>query len=227
METWVWVVLIIGILLLLAGLGVGLYFAFRKKPEKSNGGTKGGTTQRGGSTPNKTTTCKSTSAGQPGTLGGEFSLIPAGSPHTALTISESSQSSNPQAILSSDPSKIYAWTTSSYQTKTANIPNVLRFVGDVEGKFGCNEAILLTSDYKADLPAFVGKPGSLKFQNQFMLSWKYGIKADQYQSTLCDVNGSGYCLYYDASRTGSVVAKQFNSSDLNFRWYIGPPKPTL
>jgi hypothetical protein len=207
METWIWVVLIIGVLLLLVGLGVGLYFAFRKKPKKTP--TKG---TKGGPTPNKTSACKST--GQPGTLEGEFSLISAGSTHTALTISESKKGRLPRAILSADPSKIYAWTAGSYQ----NIPNVLRF--------NCNEEILL-ADYNADGAAFIGNPGSLQQQNEFILSWSYGIKPDIYRNTLCDANGSGYCLYYDARSTGSVVAKKFNSSDRNFRWILGHPKPTF
>ncbi|HMP28291.1 MAG TPA: hypothetical protein PKD85_01740 [Saprospiraceae bacterium] len=228
METWVWIVLIVGIIILLAGVGVGLYFAFRKTPAKtptdgSTGGTKGGSTSgRGGSTPVKSGTCKTIALGPPGTITGEFSLTPIGAPNSALSITESSTSATPQAIISSDPSKIYAWSLGDYKTKTSTIKNTLIFGGTVEGKFDCNEGILLTSDTAADLPAFVNKPGSLKFQNQFILSWAYSP-----YGTICDANGTGYCLYYDYGRTNSVVAAPFNQSDKNFYWTVGSPVPTL
>ena len=231
METWIWVVIIIFSILILVGGGIGLYFLLRKKSDTpTTGGDSGNkgkiiSPSKGGSS---TKQCHP-SSGQDGTIKGSFSLSPAGAPHAALTIAPSTQTETATVYLSSNPDNIYGWTLAPFQSQSIYLKGALTFGGQMSDPYGfqCNEGVILASTADLDNVAAVNIPDPNDNPPDIYASWGYTPSDSPYKtyaSTFCSTDDSGMCLYYN-QRSNSVVAKQFNPNDLNFRWIIGPSKP--
>jgi hypothetical protein len=238
MQAWA-IILIILVILIVLGLGIWatIYLVRKERSPSSGGGGSGGSGNGGngptGSQPVGVTGCPPTGAtGATGTINGNFSLIPAGNRNIAMTITDVSANAIPQVIASTDPSKIYSWSSGTITTSTTNIANALIFGASIEGKFNCGEGIMLVPNSTLPpsagntSPSFVGKPGSLQLED-FVIenSWVYTPPdGTDRASTFC--TGTEFCLFYD-SGLNSITAREFNSANLNFRWILGPPNLTF
>jgi len=243
MEGWAIFLIIVGILIVLGlGIGITIWLVRRNKkpPPPPSGGGGGGGGSTGPNQPITPNVCPPGNTGATGTINGEFSLIPAGNTGLAMTIDDVSSTSDAQVIPSSDPNKIYAWSSGNTIASGATITNTLKFGASVDAKFNCNEGVLLVSVPKSDTtdsiyPSYVGKIGTLQFEDTTTISsWIYTppgsspASGPDFSSTFClsPLTSSQYCLFFSTD-FNSIIPKRFDPSDINFRWVLGNPKPLL
>ncbi|HMP29090.1 MAG TPA: hypothetical protein PKD85_05800 [Saprospiraceae bacterium] len=204
METWVWIVIIIFGILVLAGLGVGIYYIYRKK--------------------NVPTSFKDLKKANPpkNPNQGDFSFRPASlSSDYAVAMKESDILFQPALISSSAaiPCSNYTWILGSYQNIWSKklMENVLMNYGSTDIAKSKDSILMVPNNGE---PAIVYPP--IKTDN-YLVSWEYNTD----KQTICSTETPNMCLYY---QNGGIIAKPLMglsgeiSDDKNFKWITETPK---
>jgi hypothetical protein len=199
------------ILLVLAGLGVGLYFLLRKKTTPEGGGGGGG----GGATGSTGSTGPTGSTGATGIVPGNFSIQSVFDPNSYITIQNRGQIVPSVIVLSSTstPCINYSWQNIANFNLggiNSNAPSALIFNGtDPTLPPGSN----VVSNKSGNPPFEVIVNQGLGNDSSLIQSWNY----NKTNKTWCgDGNNSTFCLYHNTNNT--VVATTFNATDSRFQW---------
>ena len=210
METWEIIVLIFFLILLLVGLGIGIYFVWREDQKKNNGptGSTGGTGPTGG-TGGTGSTGISGPSGATG-LPATFSISPATNSALYMTYGTVSTTGTPVIVANGSTLRCtdYTW----------------RQIGPTLA-VNANPANLGSSGYTSPLNISTGNAslfGQAVVDNSGvnpgeLTNWTYNPSL----KTWCAL-GENFCLYFNPDNTVSIEDPKSGNLSL-FQWDIRPP----